>query len=286
MSEYWKSTPKYWCKHCSAFVKDTKFERQQHEATGKHQGALKRFLRGIQNDAERGEREKDRARAEVDRLNKAVGSSSSPAAHQYVSPTRKPTSSSSTSQPSATDRKKQLATLAEMGLAIPDEFRGDMALAGDWQVVSQRKIEETQPDDSLNIGVRKRKYEGQEEEEEAGETVAKRGWGSTVKSYPGHTAEDPDLDALLLGVKPVKRAESTPVLEHGQVDGVAKQESFPTAAKDVPDSESTAAVVSIKKEEPQGDADLTRPPKVEDTASADATTVVFKKRKHKTLRPG
>ena len=47
MSEYWKSTPKYWCKHCGIYVRDTKLERTNHEATGKHQGALKRFLRDL-----------------------------------------------------------------------------------------------------------------------------------------------------------------------------------------------------------------------------------------------
>ena len=57
MSEYWKSTPKYWCKHCSVYVRDTKLERTNHEATGRHQGAIKRSLRDLHRNAEQQERE-------------------------------------------------------------------------------------------------------------------------------------------------------------------------------------------------------------------------------------
>src|SRR5256885_11873454 len=109
MSEYWKSTvrrnpatpldlltefnngqPKYWCKHCSTYVKDTKFERAQHEATGKHQGNLRRFLKSIQDGHERGEREKQRARAEVERLNKVVAGSPASPSDYNVATSRNP----------------------------------------------------------------------------------------------------------------------------------------------------------------------------------------------------
>lgn len=193
MSEYWKSIPKYWCKHCSTFVKDTPFEKKQHEETGRHQGQLKRFLRGIQNDHEKAEREKLKAKAEVDRLNKAVGgiASSSPA----TSSSLRRTPAAPKPAASVADRQKQIQQLVDMGIAVPDEYRADAALAGDWNVMPQRKIEEPAIDETLNKGVRKRKFEGQEEEEEAGETVVRRGWGSTIKRYPGE--DNDDLEALL-----------------------------------------------------------------------------------------
>lgn len=215
MSEYWKSTPKYWCKHCSTFVKDTPFEKKQHEETGRHQGQLKRFLRGIQNDHEKAAREQLRAKAEVDRLNKAVGgpANSAPAASSSIRPTaaaRKPAAS-------AADRQKQIQQLVDMGVAVPDEYRADAALAGDWKIMSQRKIEEPVLDETLNKGVRKRKFEGQEEEEEAGETVVRRGWGSTVKRYPGE--DNDDLEALL----------SSNVLQKKEEPEIVKKEDKPDA---------------------------------------------------------
>jgi hypothetical protein len=76
-------------------------------------------------------------------------------------------------------RKQQLAQLAELGVSIPDGYRPDMAMAGEWQVTAERIIE---PDgekktDALALGVRKRVVEEDEGEVE----VKKRRWGSTYK---------------------------------------------------------------------------------------------------------
>ncbi|MDI1490795.1 MAG: hypothetical protein OHK93_001999 [Ramalina farinacea] len=208
MSEYWKSTPKYWCKHCKTYVRDTKLERSNHEATPRHQGNLQRFLRGLHRDHEREEREKSRAKQEVDRLN-GVTSASPPAPEGRASAIPS-SNASSTRQATPAERKAQLQQLAAMGVAVPEDFRREMAMAGEWSVQSQRIIEsggeidegikkEEDEDDKkkvLNVGVRKRKHEGQEEEEEAGEKVVRKGWGSTTKAYPG-AGGDNDLDALL-----------------------------------------------------------------------------------------
>lgn len=99
-----------------------------------------------------------------------------------------------------------------MGVAVPEDFRREMAMAGDWQTVSERAVYDNvkAEEDSkgrrsldtgeaqqvLNIGVRKRKFETQEEEEEAGERVVRKGWGSTTRMYPS-ADQDYDLDALL-----------------------------------------------------------------------------------------
>lgn len=88
-------------------------------------------------------------------------------------------------------------------------------MAGDWQVVSEtplyesgvkkeedddeeRSNEERKYAEGLNIGVRKRKYDGQEEEEEdeAGEMGHRKGWGSKLHTYPNPRGEE-DLDSLL-----------------------------------------------------------------------------------------
>src|SRR5207237_1004994 len=140
---YWKSTNKYWCKHCSVFVRDTKLERANHEATAKHQGAVKRALRDLHRSADQKEREKERAKREVDRLNGVVSGSSSasrtgatkPSGGAYATAAAAP-------QASQADRQKQLEQLAELGVNIPTELRSGMALAGEWTVTSTRVIEQ------------------------------------------------------------------------------------------------------------------------------------------------
>ncbi|EXJ86221.1 hypothetical protein A1O1_06591 [Capronia coronata CBS 617.96] len=210
MSEYWKSTPKYWCKHCSTYVKDTPFERRQHESTGKHQGNLRRFLRDIQNSHERGEREKEKAKLEVERLSRVAGGSPS------ASPI--PTTASSQSQSStvrkaangpqaAVDLKRQWAQLAEMGIKVPEQARSEVAMPGEWQAVEQKPTNETS-EGVRNIGVRKRKLEEQEEDEEGEDAVVQRGWGSSTRRYPGD--EKPDLDELLSGTISLKKEKNPP----------------------------------------------------------------------------
>ncbi|KAK4943868.1 hypothetical protein LTR10_016584 [Elasticomyces elasticus] len=213
MSEYWKSTPKYWCKHCTIYVKDTPFERKQHESTGKHQGNLKRFLRDIQNSHERGERDKERAKSEVERLSKVAGSDHGTQRQSGADPSTNPANATtvrkSTAAPmTVADQKRQWAQLADMGIAVPEQFRGEMAMAGDWNVVSRQVINEPPPEPSLSVGVKKRKFEGQEEEEEAGEVVARRGWGASTKRYPGQ--DTTDLDDLLAGAIPLKKEKPDP----------------------------------------------------------------------------
>lgn len=149
-------------------------------------------MRGIQNDHERSEREKEKVKAEVERLNKVVGSSSSTGPVMIKEPTIRKTA---TGPLSAADQKKQWSQLADMGIRVPGDFRAEMALPGEWQKVAERPVEDSIMGETLSTGVRKRKYEGQDEEEEAGETIARRGWGSTTRRYPGE--EQPDLDDLL-----------------------------------------------------------------------------------------
>ncbi|EAQ85372.1 hypothetical protein CHGG_09386 [Chaetomium globosum CBS 148.51] len=148
MSEYWKSTPKYWCKHCSVFVRDTGLERANHESTGKHQGAIKRSLRDLHRNADQKERDKERAKREVDRLNGVVSGSSAGASGASKSAT-KPSGGAYGAPPqqaSQTDRQKQLEQLAELGVSIPTELRGNMAMVGEWTVTSTRVIEEAGQD--------------------------------------------------------------------------------------------------------------------------------------------
>jgi hypothetical protein len=223
MSEYWKSTPRYWCKHCKTFVRDTKLERQNHDATPKHQGNLKRFIRDLHRGHEKDAKDKERAKSEVARLNGIVpgsgaGESSSSGLRQESRP------SAPKLLPTPSQRKQQLAQLAEMGVSIPEEFRGEMAMAGEWQVTSERIIlpldAERNPD-TIGIGVRKRTAQD-EDEKEAAEPKRRR-WGSNLTAYPRE--DESDLDALLS--RPITKGKGA------QLEKVIKLESLEGMDKDV-----------------------------------------------------
>ena len=302
--------PKYWCKHCKTYVRDTKLERTSHDATPKHQGNLKRFLRDLHRGHERDERDKQRAKNEVERLNGVVSGSPASAAEGSTSegaPWRRklaqPSSNAAPSkQATPAERKQQMAQLAAMGVAVPEDFRREMAMAGDWQTLSERPIfseglkKEEDDEDAkpsyLNIGVRKRKFEGQEEEEEAGETVVRRGWGSTKRTYPGEVEDD--LDTLLERTKSVRRRDeilrdaSSGDAQETSVDLLERPQRAAGAVEEFP-----SKVPAIKKEESTWSApDLAATPdhslidapmvKTEDDPMGSG--IVFKKRKPKHIR--
>lgn len=215
---------------------------------------------------------------------------------------RKPTISSVDSEPkqaTSAERKRQLAQLAEMGVAIPEEFRGEMAMAGDWQTVSESPLFDTikaenDTGDSkaefLNIGVRKRKYEGQDEEDETGEVRAKRVWGSTTRSYPGLSPQDDELDFLLgkssVPVKPNEEATS----HANRGDNDPEKPSVGRILKQEPVSDRTPGSPLIKSEdfdEPataQEAPSSLNSPAIKQEATPPDSGIVFKKRKPKPIR--
>ena len=289
--------PKYWCKHCKTFVRDTKLEKTNHEATPKHQGNLKRFLRDLHKGHEREEREKQRAKDEVDRLNGVVsgtGSKAPPWERKSTIP-----AASASRQATPADRKKQLAQLAELGVAVPEDFRKEMAMVGDWQTTSERLIydtvkkEENSGDvkpEGLNIGVRKRKFEGQEEEEEAGERVVRRGWGSTVRAYPGQD-DDQDLDALFMTTKILKREGAiegdVPTDPSSQAGGITNNSAQKDASLVAADGQLIKRENSLENVVlPDGtpEKDVAEAPTIKQEDDAASTGVVFKKRKAKPIR--
>ncbi|RSL60745.1 hypothetical protein CEP54_006615 [Fusarium duplospermum] len=277
MSEYWKSTPKYWCKHCACYVRDTKLERQNHESTAKHQGALKRFLRDLHRGHEREEREKERARQEVARLNGVVaGSSSSSAASSSRPVPRAPPSA-----PSEASLKKQREQLVELGVEVPSDFRPEMAIPGQWTVTNTRVIEtkteeEEAKVESIAIGVRKREAtEDEKEEEEAVRGLFKkpRRWGRDSKSMPQE--EDKELDALLSGSTFTPRTTEEVVKKEEEEDDKNVKTEEDTKGDTAPDT------TAVKVEAPDVEPSVKPEP---EEATSGVQTVVFKKRKPKGIR--
>jgi len=296
MSEYWKSTPKYWCKHCSTYVRDTKLERTNHESTGKHQGAVKRSLRDLHRNADQKEREKDRAKREVDRLNGVVsgaGSSSSGPSGASRSAYGAPPQ-----QVSQQGRQTQLEQLADLGVNIPTELRGDMAMVGEWTVTATKVIadpDQTQEErdaaaaEGRATGV-KRERERTEEEKEQEDALKglfkKRKWGVGSKTTPAEA--DADLEALLNGpLIATKKEEAEPPRIKAEDDQDAVEGSGPAhvkperspAIKKEPDEEETQSGVGAPEELIPELPDSN----VEGTSGA-AGAVMFKKRKPKNIR--
>jgi hypothetical protein len=294
MSEYWKSTPKYWCKHCGIFVRDTKLERANHEATGKHQGALKRFLRDLHRGHEKEERDKERAKREVERLNGVVsGSSTSSTALQ---PGNQKATAAGSSSASTADRQRQAEQLAQLGISLPSEVSSEIAMPGQWTVTSTRVIqdntkEDPDSDDSKGdvatraIGIRKREEtEEQREEEEAirGLFKKQKKWGRDSKAMPAQ--DDEDLDALLhTSLVPLPKTET----EGG--GGVRKEEDEADVDIHAKQEDDADEKPKIKREPDEDAASVSDNNKldaalVKHEEDAPAGGVVFKKRKAKNIR--
>ncbi|KAK4507466.1 hypothetical protein PRZ48_001201 [Zasmidium cellare] len=291
MSEYWKSTPSYWCKFCSQYVRDTGIERKNHEASAKHQNNIQRSLRQLHKDKQIEERDKQRAKDEVERLNRMFGDGKKPSSSKQTSaPAPKPTTTAPPQLNTAAQRKAHAEQLAALGVELPDELKKEVTGVGNYQVVNEHAVEvagggsvsvnrslaeilaeskneaEEEDDDvkteeeikATANGVRKRKALEDEEDIRDEEAAPKRkAWGSNFRTYPGSkdTEEDAgDLDALLSGVK----------------------------AKKEPEVKAEDAEVVKKEEGEEGVKPISAVPDVEaEASSATAPAVVFKKRKGK-----
>ena len=239
-------------------MRDTAFEKRQHEATAKHQNNLKRFLRDIQNNHERGEREKERAKAEVERLNKVVGSGPTTSAAITTSVTPKPVATARkapAARLTSEDQKRQWTQLAQLGIEVPDDYRAEMAMAGAWKAVPQTRNQEIDPAaDTLSIGVRKRKLDEEEQEDlEAGnEPTARRVWGKSTRTYPGDETEN--LDDLLSGSITLKKDKQEQHMKHESEPVEARASATPDGS---PGSSSASRVnAAHAKLEPSDDSIL------------------------------
>jgi hypothetical protein len=273
--------PKYWCKFCKVYVRDTKFERTQHEATLRHQGSIQKSIRDIHKTKEREERDAQRAKQEVARLKGTFGGTSVPRPSPQAPPISRSAAPAPKKQATVEDRKRQMQQLADMGIVIPDEYRADMVVPGAWQAVSERPAgggggdaEEDVKPSPHSTSEKKRKHQNDEEEEEDGSVyVQRKGWGSRMKSYPKSGQVD-DLDTLLGAPIQLKS------------DGVAgKPEKIISTSGD-----------EVKKEEKEEDqdqpsrankadhaaVDKPKAPHVEPAAEdAVSSGIIFKKRKSK-----
>ena len=179
-----------------------------------------------------------------------------------------------------------MAKLAELGISIPEEYRREIAMAGEWQTTAQRLIydeikkegeEKDSKSNGMNVGLHKRKLEGQEEEEQSGGSMINRGWGSTMRSYPGDEMDD--LEKLLGSTSGLIKTDGQEIRATQTSSGTDQ-----TAAQGTERSNPQAP--QLKKEEFSEEAACTTqiegidgPVKLEDETAQD--TIMFKKRKTK-----
>lgn len=300
MAEYWKSTPTYWCKFCSQYIRDTALEKKNHEASAKHQNGIQRSLRALHKKNDREERDKQRAKDEVARLNGIVGGSgkAGPPKIEGVQDLGR-RGGAPPKLNAAQQRKAHAEQLAALGVELPEELKREVTGMGGWETVSERVIDDdTQATERslagiikresesnedvntavpLNRGVHKRKAEdGKDEEEREAARMRRKAWGSRIKTYPGSDDVEgggEDLDALLSVVtRKKKREESADVKEEDDEGEVKGEESV---AEEEEKALSSAPAVgnpageSVKREESTEDV-VTAPP-----------VVFFKKRKVK-----
>jgi hypothetical protein len=293
MSEYWKSTPSYWCKFCETYVRDTPGERKNHESTGKHQNNIQRSLRDLHKKQEREQRDQQRAKDEVARLNGLVGGKDSQAAGTSGIGGVKNLGKSSAPEPpkisAAAQRKAHAEQLVALGVELPEELKREVTGVGGWQTLSSSVVSSDRPSGRtladikkeeeesasasapLSKGVHKRKAEDDEDVRDEEAAPKRKIWGNTLKTYPGGRTEDvdEDLDALLSGVvkKPTQPGSST--VDEG---AAGQAEVNADAIGEVKSDATTQTGISgevIKEEEPNESAVTAPPP------------VVFKKRKAK-----
>ena len=301
MSEYWKSIPSYWCKHCKTYVRDTPLEKTNHEATPRHQGNLKRFLRDLYKENDKSERAKQRAKDEVARLN---GTASAPASGDGSGQFKPTVTFKKTASRAATvdERKRQMNQLAEMGIAVPEDFRRENAMAGDWEIINQRiimsegvralKEEDVDMKPGLNVGVRKRKAEEDAEEDvpKLEEGRRRPRYGRDVKTLP---EDDDDLDALLGStttftkkpkLEPKNEAKATDVAKADETT-LHRQEASSLAMNATPDDD--GVLPEIKAEDvtaSNGADDVVYESKAKEGSEDEDLGSIFKKRKPKAIR--
>jgi hypothetical protein len=290
MSEYWKSTPSYWCKFCSQYVRDSAIEKRNHEASSKHQNNIQRSLRNLHKNHDREEREKQRAKDEVARLKGEIPPP------RDVAPT-----ASTTTGPLLTpaqQRKAHAEQLASLGVVLSGELKREVTGVGEFELVNERQLynggkpvvstvsrslaeilaeersgggaNENEPDDRL-----KRKAEDDDEEDGEGTNLRdeearpkRRAWGSNFKSYPGQKEDDDveDLDSLLSGVRAARTTITSKKEESVPTDTI-KGEGPHLSEGTLPITETKTNVTKIKQE-----------PNIAENAQS---AVFFKKRKVK-----
>ncbi|EMR09526.1 hypothetical protein PNEG_02112 [Pneumocystis murina B123] len=144
MTDVWKSVGNYWCKYCKTFVRNDSFTKKKHEASDRHQGSLKRFLRDLDKKKEKEEKEKKAVQKELDRISGVTGLG---------------TRSIDVASPKKITKiqaKKAKSTSYKSTTILPIDIKETIGIVGSWEIVppeeKKKDLNETEnilPSDSL-----------------------------------------------------------------------------------------------------------------------------------------
>lgn len=285
------------------FAVDTPVSKKNHDASPKHQGSLKRFLRDLHRANEREQTAAESAKREVARLNALVGgpgSSSSAGASSFTGP-----SSLYKQAPRATneeERKRQLKELEALGVALPDEARRELAMVGDWEETSvearragSKKMTEKEMVQIELAKQQKRKFEQEEKERKWNamdeDEKAMRGFSIQTKTYPGQDEGAGKFDPGML-FKGKGREKAPEVIGKEDEQVKVKEEEVHDDALATCRAEEDAGAASVKREQDETE-EINVNVKLEEgvvvkkedsEAAAVSEGIVFKKRKVKHIR--
>ena len=252
-------------------------------------------MRDLQRGSERAEREAQQAKDEVARLNGTNSSNASthPDARKTGATARVQSGQRINATPE--ERKRQMAQLAAMGIAVPEDYRREMAMAGGWERIGERllyegevnnrddlKVEDSKTS-SLNIGVRKRQRDEKdaldEEDEKDGTRAPRKNWGSSTREYPGGGIDD-DLDSLLAATKKVKTKSGNvkPIVKSEEND----EQTMLAEVHGSQEADKENGNVHVKEEDEATAA--TSPLSIDHVANEVPVATLFKKRKPKSTR--
>ena len=241
----------------------------------------------------------------MERLNGVV-SGAPPLSGTFAAPwTRKsaPQTLPDPKQASLIERKQQLAQLADLGVAIPDEFRREMAMAGDWQTLSEtpiyeRGIKKEEEVDvkpgMLSTGVHKRRRNGNEdmEEEAESERVAREAWGSTFRIYTEAAPDGgEDLNTLLANSRVIGKGKGRAGGVGEAFQGVSVAPGPGTVPKSAQDLLPLEGIAVKREDSCEGAANILDASQMNAATNAikqkeggAGSGVIFKKRKIKPIR--
>ncbi|KAF3907574.1 hypothetical protein AA313_de0203507 [Arthrobotrys entomopaga] len=226
MSEYWVSTKRYWCERCKMFVKDSPLSRKDHEASPKHQHALQRFLRELHRNKERETLAAENTKREAERLNNLDNPNyvPKPLARRAADLIEKPAKTNTWR--SEEQKRKHLDELAALGVAMPESYRKEHAMAGEWETV--RVIEpaattdDEEEDEDTKRAKRRKLGEGEEEDEEDAQN---RNFAVRTMEYPGDVTSSGNIEDIAFkkkgssrhGVRTIEYPGRSPVADLGTV---------------------------------------------------------------------
>ncbi|KAK6356481.1 hypothetical protein TWF718_000840 [Orbilia javanica] len=234
MSEYWVSTKRYWCDRCKMFVKDTPLSRKDHEASPKHQHALQRFLRELHRNKEKEAVAAENTKREAERLNN-LGNPDyvpKPLARRAADLVEKKPAKASSFR-SDEQKKKHMDELAALGVAMPESYRKEHAMAGEWETIRviERPATPEDPEDEESKRAKRRRLGDVDEDEDEEETETKNFTMRTLE-YPGDAVASGNIGEITFKKKKGKPKQTMPTVEYPVQTPVAGLEGIMVKKRD------------------------------------------------------